>query len=213
MGEWWQNLSGVNQAFYIAATFFSVFFLWQLIAALVGLGGGEADMDADVDAADDGTYEDFEHGAATDASASVAAFKLVSVRSILAFCTLFSWAGALYLNRGHALQGALIYALLWGAAAMGVVALIFHLMRRMTEAGTPQLATCVGQSGTVYLDIPDGGRGEVRVPVSGIMTHVKARASNGKTLKMGTSVRVVRVLDAATIEVASSGADASIPKQ
>ena len=213
MGEWWQNLSGINQGFYVAATFFSVFFLWQLIAALVGLGGGEADMDADVDAADDGTYEDFEHGAATDASASVAAFKLVSVRSILAFCTLFSWAGALYLNRGHALQNTLLYALLWGVAAMVAVALVFHLMRRMTEAGTPQLATCVGQTGTVYLDIPDGGRGEVRVPVGGVMTHVKARTSGGKTLKMGASVRVLRVLDAATVEVQSAGADASSPRQ
>ena len=39
MGDWWQGLSGLNQAFYAAAAFFSAFFVWQFIAALMGMGG------------------------------------------------------------------------------------------------------------------------------------------------------------------------------
>jgi len=212
MGEWWQGLTGVNQFFYGAAAFFSVFFLWQLLAALVGLGGGEdadvdGDIDVDADAAgdagelDDGTYSEFEHGAEMDADATVASFKLVGVRSVLAFCTLFSWAGAMYLNQGKSLAVALSWAIGWGLCAMVVVALIFHLMRRMTESGTPALATSVGTAGMVYLDIPAGGLGEARVPVSGVMTHVRARAVEGKHLTVGTPVRVKRLLDVSTVEV------------
>jgi len=212
MGEWWQGLSGFNQALYAAATFFSVFFVWQLIAAFVGLDGdadADADVDADVDvdaeieADADGTYDDFEHGAEADSAETITSFRLVSVRSVLAFCTLFSWAGAMYMSRGYSTQSSLLYGLIWGGAAMVIVALIFHLMRRMAETGTPQLATCVGRNGTVYLDIPEGGRGEVRVPVSGVMAHVKARTADGKSLSMGKSVRVRRVLDSATVEVES----------
>ena len=218
MGEWWQGLSGLNQAFYAAATFFSAFFVWQFVAALMGLGGDgdvdvdadiDVDVDADVDAASDATYDDFEDGAVVDAAESVASFKLVSVRSIIAFCTLFSWAGALYLDRDYGLTASLLYALLWGVVAMVVVAGIFHMMLRLTESGTPRLATCIGQNGTVYLDIPDGGRGEIRIPVSGVMAHVKARTADGKALKMGTSVRVRRVLDSATVEIESISSDKS----
>jgi len=216
MGEWWQGLSGLNQAFYAAAAFFSAFFVWQFIAALMGLGGEgdvdvdvDADIDADVDAAGDATYDGFEDGAVVDASETIAAFKLVSMRSIIAFFTLFSWAGALYLDRDFGLARSLLYALLWGGVAMVVVAFIFHMMRKLTESGTPRLATCVGESGTVYLDIPDGGRGEIRIPVNGVMAHVKARTADGKALKMGTAVRARRVLDAATVEVESISSDKS----
>jgi len=214
MGDWWQGLSGLNQAFYAAAAFFSAFFVWQFIAALMGLGGEgdvdvDADVDVDVDAAGDATYDDFDHGAAADAAESVASFKLVSIRSIIAFFTLFSWAGALYMDRDFGPTASLLYAIVWGVIAMVVVALIFHMMRKLTETGTPRLATCIGKSGTVYLDIPDGGRGEIRIPVSGVMAHVKARTADGKALKMGTPVRARRVLDSATVEIESISSDKS----
>ena len=43
MGEWWNNLDALTRGFYSAAAFFSVFFIWQLIAALTGLAGDDAD--------------------------------------------------------------------------------------------------------------------------------------------------------------------------
>ena len=194
MFEWWPDISGLNQAFYIAAAFFSCVFLWQFIASMIGLAGGDMDFDADIDA---------------DAIESMSAFKMLSLRAILAFCTLFSWAGALYLDRDYGLTPSLLYALLWGVVALVVVAGIFHMMLRLTESGTPRLATCVGKNGTVYLDIPDGGRGEIRIPVSGVMAHVKARVADGKALKMGTAIRVRRLLDSGTVEIESISSDKS----
>ena len=40
MEAWWTGLSTLNQGLYIVAIFFSALFLWQLVASLVGLGGG-----------------------------------------------------------------------------------------------------------------------------------------------------------------------------
>ena len=214
MGDWWASLTTVNQVFYAAAIFFSVLFLWQLIAVLVGLAGGEeaevhgageadlagADIEADHDFAP-GEHPEFEHGAQVDGTETMVAFKLLSLRSIMAFCTLFTWAGALYLNQKKPLSTALSYSVAWGLAAMLVVAALFYLMRRLTESGTPRLSTCVGTRGVVYLAIPPGGVGEVRVTVSGAVTHVKARGAGGAEIPPGTPVRVRRIVAPHIIEV------------
>ena len=220
MGAWWSDLGSAAQVFYVAALFFSALFLWQLIAAVVGLGGGEdfdmdagaaeADVDVDVDVDADvgadadvavGEHPEFEHGAEIDGTATLVTFKLLSFRSILAFCMLFSWAGALYTQGGAKLTAALLYATGWGLLAMVLVALLFYGLRRLTESGSPRIATCLGTEGTVYLDIPTGGTGEARVTVSGVVSHVRARGAGGQELQAGTTVRVRRILGPRTIEV------------
>lgn len=205
MFEWWSGLSAVSQWFFVGAVFFSVFFIWQIIAAMIGLGGdAHDDVTTHVDVSTD-------HGpgdatAQADAHETVLAFRLLSVRSVLAFFTLFSWAGALYLASGKAVNVAVIYAVLWGLAALTLVSLLLHLLRRLVETGTPRMGTCVGCLGTVYLDIPAEGMGEVRVAVSGVMTHVKARAAGGSAIRAGTDVRVLRLLGTTTLEVQPAGA-------
>ncbi len=193
MTAWWSTLQPLNQWFYVAAAVCSVFFLWQLIAAIAGLSGGH-----DVDSSAEPSWE---HQTTHDAADSVATFRLLSVRSVIAFFTLFSWGGALYLNQHIPAGRAVLYALVWGLAAMVLVSLTFHLLRRMAATGDMQIATCVGQTGTVYLDIPVGGDGEVRLLCSGIMTHFKARLTNSAAAKAGTKVRIVRVTGANSLEV------------
>lgn len=200
MTEWWANLTGLNQGLYIAAAFFSLFFLWQLITTFIGIGGGLEDVTSHVDAAVDHSALD----ATADAAAheSVLAFKLLSLRSVLAFLTLFSWASALYIDAvGMEVPWAMLYGCLWGSGAMVLVALAFHMFMKMTISGNLRMTTCLNTNGTVYLDIPSGGTGEVRVLVSGVMTHIRARARGGAAMKAGTSVTVNRILDATTVEV------------
>ena len=195
LAQWWYGLGGLNQWFYMAAAFFSVIFLWQMIMALTGLSGvGGPDIDTHVESG-------WEHDAPADAHDTLVAFKLVSVRSVLAFFTLFSWAGALYLGRHLSVVRALAYALLWGLLALALVSLLLNFMRRLTESGNPRVQTAVGAAAMVYLDIPANGTGEIRVLVSSVMTHLKARATEGAALKAGTAVRVTRMLAPDIVEV------------
>lgn len=133
--------------------------------------------------------------------AGLQTFRLLSIRSLLAFGTLFSWAGALYSGQGGPLAWAMVRALLWGFTGMLVVAAFFWMLPRLTEEGTARLGSAVGETGTVYIDIPEDGVGQVRVTVSGALSFVHARARNNQRLSAGTSVRVVRLLDESTIEV------------
>jgi len=221
----WPELNTLTRGFYLVALFFSVIAIWQLIATFSGLvGGDDVDVDGDVEGDFDGDVDvdgppqtppdgtglpDIDDLAATRLSdellaadaATIAAFKLLSVRSILAFCTLFSWAGAMYLDQGKETGSALIFAFLWGGAAMGIVAGIFYLMRRLSETGTQRLGSALRRRGVAYLEIPEGGEGQVRVRVSGIVSYVKARGTGGQAIPSGTPVRVVRTLDQTTVEV------------
>jgi len=204
MTAWWDSLTAVTRGFYSAAAFFSVFFVWQLIAALMGLddeGGDDmadgADFDTDVDA----DIDDFEAGADVDSTATVVAFRLLSIRAIITFCTLFSWGCALYLSRGEGLSRAMGISSLWGLAGMCSVACLLWLLPKLAHTGTKRIATTLGAHGTVYLDIPEGGQGEVRIAVSDVMSFVKARARDGNAIKSGTPVVVTRVLGQATVEV------------
>lgn len=204
MIEWWNSLTGVNQGFYIAAAVLSLIFIWQFISALVGLSAGETDVDieADTDVDTDGMdLDDIEAHSLEEAGESVAAFKVLSLRAVMAFLMLFCWAAGMYLNTGTPLSRALLYATGWGLGAWVVVTLLVNLLRRLAETGTARLSTCVGGRGMVYLNIPAGGQGEVRVAVSGTISLVKARACGGGEIKAGTAVRVVRMLDQTTVEV------------
>jgi len=191
---WWGGLTSLNQWFFIAAGFFTVFFLWQLVMAILGVGGGDTDLDSHVDPA-------WEHHGGDDASQTVMAFKLLSVRSILAFFTLFTWAGSLYLSHHVSVTRSLVYAILWGAAAMVIVSLLFHMLCKLTSTGAAKIGASVGVIGAVYLDIPAGVAGEVRVLCGDTMTHFKARLTGKDGLKAGAQVRVTKVLDSNTVEV------------
>jgi len=197
MAAWWNSLPLLTQAFYAAALLFGILFLWQLIMTVIGLGGGESELSSHVD---DVTV----HHDTGDSSETVAVFKLLSVRSVLAFFTLFTWAGALYLTNHMPPARAVPYALLWGIAAMLIVAFLLRALSRMAESGTASISSCLGATGTVYLDIPAGGDGEVRVMMSGAMTHLRARCA-GAGLKAGAAVRVVKVTGPNSIEVVPAG--------
>ncbi len=190
----WNALPPVAQGFFTGAVFFSVLFGWQLLASVLGLGGDEGHGHADV--GHDATSGDGHHG-----HDGTAAFKLLTLRSMLAFATLFTWAGGLYQSTGTSVGLSVFYASLWGFLALIVVSMLVHLVPRLTQSSNMDLRSALDCEGNVYLDIPENGQGEVRVLVSGAQTHVKALGRDGVAIKAGTPVRVHRIVDENVIEV------------
>jgi hypothetical protein len=202
LNAWWGGLDPLSRWFFGVAIVFSIIFLWQLIMSFVGLAGGDGGVDSHVEAPD-------AHHAPSDADASVAAFKLLSVRSILAFFTLFFWSAALKLQEHAAVGPAMGIGLIWGVSAMVLVALLLYLMKRMAETGNLRYSSCVGCAGTVYLDIPANGMGEVRTLVNNVVTHLKARNAAAAALKAGTPVRIVKVIGPGAVEVSDQNVPAA----
>jgi hypothetical protein len=95
---------------------------------------------------------------------------------------------------------AIIYSFAWGVAAMFIVSYLVFKLVQLQETGTATVWSAIGEEG-VYLNLPAGGLGKVRVMVSGVISYVNARSRGGESLTAGTKVRVVGVIDDNTLEV------------
>ncbi len=212
MITWWSGLTPLNQLFWVLVVFFTTLFVWQIVASFTGLvteGGVDADGDGDLggDLADgngsapaDLDLDGDADGDLTEDVSGVFTFRLLSIRSALAFLTLFSWAAALYLGRDISYLSAFILAALWGLAGMVAVAAFFWALPRLAEEGTMDMTRAVGETATVYVTVPREGTGQVRVLVGDRVSYLRARSASGRALKPGTPVRVVRV-DGSVLEV------------
>ena len=197
MQVWWSELTPLNQVFYGVAVFFSVLFLWQFITTLIGLsdsadGIAQDDLSAD-DVGPDVDGGPHDHG--------IVAFKLLSVRSVIAFGMLFGWAGALYLDAGLSIEDSVLRGFVWGAAGMALVAYFFYKVQHLSESHNRNLSSCIGNEGEVYIDIPENGTGQIRVMESGAVNYISARSKGGQPIQNKTPVRVLRTLDVTTVEV------------
>ncbi len=198
-------MATVTQVFYIAASFFSLIFAWQFVASMIGMSG----CDMDVDGAGDADFDIDAGGVDADCVAhaidNIDAFNLFSIRAILAFCTLFFWAGAMYLDQGMSTPAAMAYSFGWGLSGWIIVTILVNWMRKLAETGNPRIASCVGTHGAVYMDIPADGIGKVRVTVTGAISMVDARSEGGVEIQAGTPVEVVSKIDDSTVEVRAVG--------
>lgn len=197
MEAWWEGISILNKLFVCSAVVFTMLFIWQMVMTVWGFDShGEFHTgDTDIHSALNSPIHYEVHDSAGEA------FTVVSTRSILAFGTLFSWSGSLYLSDGTPILLTLAYSLMWGALAMLGVSCILHLLLRMQEQGNASAWWALGEQGTVYINIPPDGLGKVRLMVRGVMSMVNARSQNGMPIIEGSRVKVVNVLNQNTVEV------------
>jgi hypothetical protein len=197
MDTWWEGISALNKVFVCSAVAFSLLFIWQLIMTLWGVGSHGADHIGGAGLS--GGVEGPGHLGTHDFSGD--AFTLISTRSILAFGTLFSWAGAIYLAGGTPILLTLLYSFVWGAIAMFGVSLILYFLLRMQEQGNVSVSWALGEKGTVYINIPENGAGKIRVMTRGVMSVINARSSDGSPIIAGARVKVINVVNQNTVEV------------
>ncbi|MDX1681552.1 MAG: hypothetical protein R3336_00395 [Phycisphaeraceae bacterium] len=130
-------------------------------------------------------------------------FGVLSIMSITAFLMGAGWVGFFArtawgmepLGAGFAAGGT-------GAGFMLATAAAMFGMKRLGHEVTYDLKTAVGETGQVYMTIPErgGGRGQVRVSVSGRSMIVDAVSHAGK-VEAFTDVRIEEALDRKTVRV------------
>ena len=175
-------LSGDNlhSIYWGLAVFGSIFFGITCFLAIIGIGGVDDGMDIDADGA---ALDHVDHGFLD--------FNLFSIRSILAFLTVFGWAGVMW---GHHGWIGFIAAFAAGTATMFLTAFVIWCLMKLQTSGTVSNRQFIGQPGSVYLSIP-GGRsnpGKVTVRFNGATRELKAVAD--EPIPSGAAVEVVELL-------------------
>jgi hypothetical protein len=181
LGNWWGDLSNTQQIFWTIAIVFSILMLIQLALSMIGLEFNDTDVDLHGD-----------HGHIPMG----AEFSLISVRSIIAFFTLFGWAGVLLLNTGKPIVPTVLMSSLAGLIAMVSVSYMLYQLSKLGEAGNTDLNEAIYEIADVYLSIPPAksGQGKVHVQLKGALKELDA-ITEGNGLPTGAKVRILEILD------------------
>lgn len=190
--ESWQSLVLIEKIYWCIAIPFSVLFFLQII--LTFFGGDVDDMAADGDS-----------DVSVDGDAGID-FQFLSLKNLVAFFTIFGWAGIACLEGGLSVGKSVLYSSISGILMMSIMASIVYFMGKLTDSGTLNMNNAIGKVGSVYLPIPAkrNGLGKVQIKVQGLQT-LDAMTDYEEEIKTGSVIEVIEIINNEILVVKPSG--------
>ena len=191
---WWAGLSVGMKILWGATLTASLIFLIQSVATFIGADAADIDTDIDFDGADTDVPDAIEGGSGMN---------LLTFRNLVNFCLGFGWTAILLQESVPSVGVRLFLAVLVGIGLVALVMYLFKWLSGMQQNGTINVyKSAVGCQGKVYLTIPGGrsGEGKVQITISGAVREYAA-ITDSETLKTGTPIRVVEVINDSTLLV------------
>jgi hypothetical protein len=178
--EFFEKMSSLELTYWVIALIGSGLFL--IIFILTFIGGGDADMEADV--------TDFE---ADDGGVG---FQFFTLKNVVAFFTIFGWTGIICIDNGLSKITTLGISSAAGLLMMVATSLLFYWMHQLAESGTLKIKNAIGVVGEVYLPIGANRSkiGKVQIKVQGSLRELEAITDNDEELKTTTIIRVVEIV-------------------
>ncbi|QHI37909.1 hypothetical protein IMCC3317_32920 [Kordia antarctica] len=179
MGEWFSTLTFFEQSYWVIAGISSIIFIFVLISTfLIGdTDGVDGDVDADIE------------------SDTGIGFQFFTFKNLVAFFTIFSWAGITCIEAGYGKTITILVSSVSGLMMMLFMASLIHYINKLVSSGTLKLENAIGNVGEVYLTI-GGNRskiGKVHVNIQGALRELDALADSEETLKTGTVIKVTEI--------------------
>ena len=193
IASWWAELSLVMKILWSVTLTASLVFIVQSVLTFLG-ADADADFDVDVDTSVDGS----------DLSNIDGGSNLYTLRNFVNFILGFGWSAILLQDSISSVALLILVSALIGAALVAAVMYLFKWLAGMQQSGNINLQrNAAGCEGKVYLTIPAArqGSGKVQITIAGAVREYDAVTESAETLKTGTSIRVVDVLDANTLLV------------
>ncbi len=199
MLQWWNGIGSFEKIFWVIAFPSTAVFILQIIMTLIGLGD-HGDMISDIQ---DSMHEIPGDSIDLDVNDSVGEFldvkykfKLVTIRSVVVFFTIFSWSGIVATTSGIGKIAAVIIALVSGLVMMYIIAYIYYFLSKFVEDGTMNVMNAINKEGTVYLSIPKTREdiGKVEVVVQGALRLLDA-VTDGDVIPTGSKVVIINIVE------------------
>jgi hypothetical protein len=182
--EWWKNLEGFELILWSIAILFSFLFLLQTIISFF-TGGDHGDFDAD--------GHDF-------------GSQFFTVKNLIAFFTMFGWAGLAAYKGGVGNLFVIVIALAAGSLLVLVMYLLMRESSRLRYSGTLEMKNAINKIGETYLRIPASrsGMGKVQVQVQGRLMELDAMTDDGEDIATGRPIQVINILNNQVLLVTSN---------
>ena len=130
-------------------------------------------------------------------------FGVISFRTLVAAATFFGLTGMAASTGGLPLSGQMMVALSCGIAAMFGVHWLMRTFFQLGQSGTLRMRNTIGRTGTVYIPIPEAGKGQgkVQMKVQDRLEEFPAISTSATPLSTGAKVVVVAVVSGNTVQV------------
>lgn len=179
MTEWFSALSYFEKFYWVIAGISSTIFVFVLITTfLVGDADGvDGDVDAEIE------------------SDTGIGFQFFTFKNLVAFFTIFSWAGISCMDAGYGKGVTILVSTIAGLIMMFIMGALIYYINKLVSSGTLKLENAVGNVGEVYLTIGANRSkiGKVHVNIQGALRELDALADSEENLKTGTVVEVKEI--------------------
>jgi len=171
MQEWWLNLTGAQQFLWGLALFFSLLFLFQIIAAFIGFGEGSEATEADL------SY---------DSAPSM----FFTLRNAIVFFLGFSWGGLASIEA----EISIFWAVLIGFLMVAINLFLLRGLASFNETGNLNLNNAIGKQAIVSIQIPAKltGSGKVNITIQDRLEELEAMTEE-EAIPRGQPVKVLRI--------------------
>jgi hypothetical protein len=177
---WWENLSLSLKIYWAIAIPFTMFFGLQLLWSFFGGGDLPDDTpDAEIEA-DTGVP-----------------FQFFTLKNLIAFFTVFGWAGIACIDSGLSETATVIISLVAGILMMLLMASLFYFMAKASADGTLKFSNAIGRTGEVYLTMQGkrGSIGKVQINVQGALRTLEAITDDEHDIQTGKVVTVKEIIN------------------
>jgi len=217
LSNWFSSLDSTMQIFWACAIAASVVFVIQNALMLMGIGGMDSDVDADV-STDFDVHSDFDTdgSGADDSGADISTghtghegtlgpagiFSLFTLRNFINFFLGFGWGG-ISLAPVVENKGLLVFfSFLIGLLFVAVFVFMLRALLSLERNGSFKIQDCVGQTASVYLRIPanHSAAGKIQISINGSVHEISA-FTDGDFLPTGSRVKVISVIDSGSLLV------------
>ena len=181
MPEFIDTFSATERVFFLAAFTGGLTFIVMTILMFVGGGVDEAE------------------GISGDADAS---FKALSLNGISAFFMMFGLVGLAALREfdSNSAMAAIVGAIA-GLAAVATLKKLFSLFQGLEESGNVKNDAAIGCIGTVYINLPEQGTGQVELTIQGRLRVMDAISTDSVAIETGQRVEVIGIESGNTLRV------------
>ena len=181
MNEFFNGMSALQQTYWYVALIGSALFV--IIFIITFIGGGDIDMDTDMDtsvAGDDGGV----------------GFQFFTFKNVISFFTIFGWSGIICIDSDYSKTATILISSVAGLAMMVATSFLFFWMAKMAESGTLKIKNAIGVVGEVYL--PIGAKrskmGKIQIKVQGSLRELEAITDAEVELSTTTLIKVIGVV-------------------
>jgi len=208
--NWFGSLDATMQVFWACAIAASIVFVIQNTLMLIGVGGMDSDVDADVSTdfdvhTDMGGDADISsgHSGHEGTLGSAGIFSLFTLRNFINFFLGFGWGGISLAPVVQSKALLVFLSFLIGVVFVAVFAILMRLILKLEKSGNFKIQDCVGETASVYLRIPANhtGAGKIQISINGSVHELNAFTDDAEMLATGSRVRVVKVIDGGSLLV------------